>query len=253
MRIERSLCDLVTCLDFLADFDVDSCAERNDVVSLSVLLLNDDVSLVVFSRLDRCDNSVALADLSKTLRLTCLKELLNSRETLSDVGTGNAARVECSHCQLSTRLTDGLSSDDTNSLAGLYQSACSHVLAVALSAESCPCTACHCGSDLYDLDAAVFDDLSHVVIDVLVGSHKDFSCCRINHVFACISACDSEAELFDLLLAVSECSYFDTISCSAVDLIDDDAVRDIYKTSCQISGVGCSERRIGKSLTGTVR
>ena len=143
--------------------------------------------------------------------------------------------MECSHCQLSTRLTDGLSSDDTNGFTSLYQSACSHVLAVALSAKTALRSAGHCGSDLDHLDAGILDLLSHVVGDVFTGSEHDLSGLRVNDIFNGISSGDPLPELFDLFLAVSERSYFDTIFSSAVDLVDDDAVRDIYKTSCQIS------------------
>ena len=252
VRIERSLGDLTARLDLLSHLDVDPCSERYDVIALAALFLNDDVGLVVFSRLDRGNDSVALADLSKTLRLTRLEELLYSRETLSDVGTGNAARVERSHGQLCTRLTDGLCGDDAYSLTLLHESARGHVLAVALSAETCLGSACHGGSDHYGLDAALFDLVCHVIRDVLVGSQNDFARSRIDYVFARVSARDTEAQLLDLFLAVSERSGFDAFGRSAVLFIDDDAVRDIYKTSCQISGVGCSQSRIGKSLTGSV-
>ena len=76
------------------------------------------------------------SDDSKTLWLTCLKKLLNSRKTLCDIAAGNTTGMECTHGQLCTRLTDRLSCDDTNCFTNLYRLSGCHVCAVALSTHT---------------------------------------------------------------------------------------------------------------------
>ena len=76
------------------------------------------------------------SDDSKTLWLTCLKKLLNSRKTLCDIAAGNTTGMECTHGQLCTRLTDRLGCNNTNCFTNLYRLSGCHVCTVALSTHT---------------------------------------------------------------------------------------------------------------------
>ena len=57
---------------------------------------------------------------SRILGTSALEKLLNTGKTLCDIlGGSDTAGMEGSHGKLCTGLTDGLSSDDTNSLADI--------------------------------------------------------------------------------------------------------------------------------------
>ena len=81
-------------------------------------------------------NTLDLSDNSKTLWLSRLEKLLHTRKTLCDITTGNTTGMECTHGQLCTGLTDGLGSNNTDSLTDLNGLTRSHVSAVALSADT---------------------------------------------------------------------------------------------------------------------
>ena len=157
MRIKGSLCDVVAGLDLVPDLHEDLCAVSYDVGSVSSLFSYDHLCPVVVSGLDGDDFSVSFADLCQSLRLTCFKELFYSGKTADDVIACNSAGVECSHGQLCTGFTDGLSCDDTNSFADVHRFICGQVSSVALSADTCSALAGHDGADSYLLDACLFD------------------------------------------------------------------------------------------------
>ena len=89
-----------------------------------------------------------LCDDRKSLRLSCLKKLLDTGKTLCDISAGNTAGMEGTHGQLCTRLTDRLCCDDTDSLTDLYSLAGCHVGAIALCTDTDVGTAGQDGTDL---------------------------------------------------------------------------------------------------------
>ena len=95
---------------------------------------NDDLALLLCI-LDG-NGTAELCDDRKTLRLTCLKQLLYSGKTLCDISAGHTAGMEGTHGQLGTRLTDGLSRDNADCLTNLYRLAGCHVGTVALCADT---------------------------------------------------------------------------------------------------------------------
>ena len=58
------------------------------------------------------DHAINAADLCLPLRLACLKELFNARQTCGDVHASDTARMERSHRELRTRLADRLCRHD---------------------------------------------------------------------------------------------------------------------------------------------
>ena len=90
--------------------------------------------LALFDFAER-NNAVNFTHNGKHLGLAGFKQLFNSGKTGRDIRlVGCAAGVEGSHCKLSTGLTDGLSSDNTDCFAYGYGLARCKVCAVALDA-----------------------------------------------------------------------------------------------------------------------
>ena len=84
------------------------------------------------------------------LRLSCLEKLFDTGKTLCDILTAcDTARMEGTHGKLCTRLTDGLSCDNTNCFTDSNGHTVGKVGAVALSADAMFCTAVEDGADLY--------------------------------------------------------------------------------------------------------
>src|SRR5699024_6309884 len=83
----------------------------------------------------KVDNTFNRSNWCTVLRNTCLKQLLNTRQTAGNIAT-DTTLVEGTHGQLRTRLTNGLCSNNTDSLSDINLLAGSHGLAVALSTNT---------------------------------------------------------------------------------------------------------------------
>ena len=66
--------------------------------------------------------------------------------------TSHTTGVECTQCKLCTRLTDGLSGNDTGSFAQLYHTRGGEVAAIALGTDTALALTGKYGADLYHLD-----------------------------------------------------------------------------------------------------
>src|SRR5699024_2884134 len=102
--------------------------------------------------LDR-DNAADLGERRRLLGLARLEQFFDSRKTLRNIRTCNAAGVEGTHGQLGARLADGLRSDDADSLALADQRAHCKVDAVAVCADALACAALEHRADLHTGDA----------------------------------------------------------------------------------------------------
>ena len=58
---------------------------------------------------------------------------------------------------------------------------------------------------------------------------------------------------FYVTVLVLDCTCCDTTERTTVFLVDDDIVRYIDETTCEVTGIGRLQSGIGKTLTGTVR
>src|SRR5439155_12492147 len=65
------------------------------------------------------DLAADLGELGRSLRVPRLEDLDDARETVRDVGAGDAARVEGPHRELRARLADRLRGDDPDRVADL--------------------------------------------------------------------------------------------------------------------------------------
>src|SRR5919202_5511572 len=106
------------------------------VVLVAVGLPRDDLDeAAVFGAL-QLDHAVELGQDGLALRYPCFEQLLDPRQTRSDVDTSNTTRVERPHCELRTWLTDRLGRHDTHRVADLDHASRAHVPAVTVLADA---------------------------------------------------------------------------------------------------------------------
>src|SRR5699024_7501091 len=103
--------------------------------------------LFVFHFIDFFDCTVDFTDDSLPFRITRFKQFLDTWQTLSDVVTSNTTGMECTHCELCTRLTDRLSGYDTDSLTNFDFIACSQVSAITFLTDTVFGITCESTSD----------------------------------------------------------------------------------------------------------
>ena len=90
----------------------------------------------------------------------------------------------------------------------------------------------------------------------MVCLDNNLACVRIHDILGNEASCDTLLQALDSLLSV--CKALDlhirnlASACAAVILADNQILGNVNQTSCQVSGVGCTQSRIGKSLTGAV-
>ena len=260
MRVDATLCKNVAGLENLSVRNFDSGTIR-DQISLGVsclLVRNDD--LTFFLCIFNCNNTTEFSDDRKSLRASGLEKLLDTRKTLCDIAAGNTAGVECTHGQLCTRLTDGLCGNDTNSLSDLYRLACRHVCAVALGADTDMALTCQDCTDLNSISAELLKNLDNGCGTFrrthMVCLDNNFSGIRICDRLSDISACQSLLESLDGLFTVRKALDLHvrdrSLAFTAVCLTDDKVLGYVNKTSCQVTGVGCTKSGIGHTFSRTM-
>src|SRR5699024_1128616 len=204
-----------------------------------------------------------LRDDRKTLRLSRLEELLDTRKTLCDIAAGNTSGMEGTHGKLCTRLTDGLCRDNSDSLSDLNALACRHVGSVALRADT---DLGLTGQDCTDLDllkrlAVLVHTLAHntsgaLRSDHMVRLHNDVAVLVLDGV-AGETACDTLLQALDLRFSFHARLAPPTrnlvFSFGAVCLANDQVLGYVYKTSRQVTGVCGTKSRIGQTLAGSMR
>ena len=127
MRIDTTFSQLITGLKFCSVCYLNTWSIRNQICFWFTCLMICYDNLTFLLRVVQIRSSCNLCDDCKSLRLSCLKKLLDTRKSLCDISTGNSTIMECSHCKLCTRLSDWLSSNNSDSLSNLYRLTCCHV------------------------------------------------------------------------------------------------------------------------------
>ena len=170
--------------------------------------------------------------------------------------------MERTHGKLCTRLTDRLCSHDTDSLSDLYDFAGRHVGAIAFRTYAVLAAA---GKDRTDLNLADrFSALIHTLLDhALCTARCDHVVLLHEHIAVFVfdilageTSCDTILQALDLFVSVCECVYIHSrnllIRSHTVCIVDDQLLGYIYQTSCQITGIGCTQSRIGQTFTRSV-
>ena len=136
MWVNTTLCQLITGFQNSSVQDLDTGSVRNQVSFGDTLIRIGNNDLAFLLGITNLGNTLDFCDNGKSFRFSCLKKLLDTGKTLCDITTGNTTGMECTHGQLCTGLTDGLGSNNTDSLTDLNGLTRSHVSAVALSADT---------------------------------------------------------------------------------------------------------------------
>lgn len=160
--------------------------------------------------------------------------------------------MEGTESQLSTRLTDRLSSDYADHLAHLDGTIVCQVTTVALGAHTLLALTGEDGADLDLGDGRLLDLGGSVLIDLLIGPDDQLAGDRMDDVVDRAATEDTLVERCDDVLSLLDLTTDDTAERTAVLLGDDHIGGDIDETTGQVTGVGGLECRIGESLTGTV-
>ena len=171
---------------------------------------------------------------------------------MCDITTGYSTCMECSHCKLCSRFSDGLRCCYSHSFSNIYRFSCCKVPSITFSTYSINGFAIHYGSDFYCFDSAVFNFFSGILHYFISGFYKQFLCFWIVYVFDGCSSNNSHFQWLDYFLAIGKCSYVNSACRSAIFFSDDYVMTYIYQPSSQVPGIGSSKCCIGKSLSSSV-
>ena len=169
----------------------------------------------------------------------------------SDV-RGDTADVECTQCKLCTRLTDGLSGDDADHFTLLHHATRREVAAVALGTDALLRFARKHRADLDTFDRRFLDLHGFLLANLFTRVDDDFTRDRVNDIMHRYAAQDTFVERGDDVFVVLQFRADEAAQRTAVFLVDDHVVRDVYKSTRQVSGVGCLEGSVGQTFSGTV-
>ena len=241
-RVQRTFCDRVARLDIRAVLYIrlEPCAVRYGVRILrAVVTLDHDVALAVF--LDDLDFAFVLGKHRNAFRVTCFEKLLYARQTARNiVRRSDAAHVEGTESELSTRLAYTLRGDDTDRFAYSDRRRRRHISAVALGADAVLALTREYRSDLDMRNAAVHDALCGILCDHLVDVDEHLFGLGIDDALRAVSARESVLELFYHLIAVHDGIRVDTFRRAvrtAVLLANNDVLRNVNEPSRKITGV----------------
>ena len=193
-----------------------------------------------------------LGDLGLSFGLAGLEELDHARKTVSDVGAGDATRVEGPHGQLGARLADGLRRDMTDRLADGHQIVGGQRTAVAQLANADVALAAEHRADL-QLEAGVGRGiereqlLKHALVEQLVALVDDLPGLRVGHVDGQHPA---EQQLVEALVLAQR--HLDGLVGAAVELADDHFLGHVDQTAGQVARVGGTQSGVGQTLAGAV-
>ena len=136
------------------------------------LLALDIISFLIF--LDE-RNSAQLIKLDTRL-------VLRSNLSIGSSVRRNTTGVECTESKLSTRLTNSLSCDDTDSLTKLNHAGCSQVTTVTLHADTLLALTGKYGTNLNALDRRLIDCLSLWLSNFLTCLDYQLTCSWVDNV-----------------------------------------------------------------------
>ena len=190
MRAERAFVELLTLLDNVAALHTDT-GRRSELIRTNIAIFRirdvDGLEGRALGLLDG-DNARNLGQCCNLLGFTRLEQFLNSRKTLRNIRTCNAAGMEGTHGKLGTRLTDGLRCDDTNCLTHAAGSTCCKVHAVAVRTNALACAAFEYRTNLQAFDAGCNNLVCLVVLHHSVLGNEQFAGFRMEYIIHRITA-----------------------------------------------------------------
>src|SRR5439155_12285944 len=146
-----------------------------------------------------------------------------------------AADVEGPHRELRPRLADRLRRDDADGLSELDELARREVAAVALRADAAAARAGQDRPDLHLFDAGVLNVRRSVLVHLLVDVHDRVAREGIGDPLERDAADDAVAQRLDDLARLDDRARLDAVEGAAVDLADDDVLRDVDEAARQVA------------------
>ena len=150
--------------------------------------------------------------------------ILQNDACISSHVTCDTTGVEGTQCQLSTRLTDRLSSDDADSFTLLHHSAGCKVTSITFSTYTMLSLTSQYGTDLYTFDRRFFDFLCNLLCDFLSGSYQQFSGSRMYDIMYGYTTKDTLVQCCNNLIVILQRCTNQSAQCTTVFLSYDHIV-----------------------------
>ncbi len=160
--------------------------------------------------------------------------------------------MECTECKLGTGFTDGLSCDYTYGFAFLNQTVVGKVSTVAFRAYAFLAFASEDRADFNGFDGRCVDAVGSGIVDFLSGGNYDFTADGVDDVVYGYASEDAFTERSHNFVVVLDFGAYESAECAAVLFVDNHVVSHVDETACEVTGVGCFQGGVGKTLTGTV-
>ena len=121
MRIDGSFSQTSSQGYHIPVFNDNAGAVRNEVIKFNTIFTSDKDSVRTFLTFIRhnANCTFVFGDDSITFWFTSFEQFFDTWQTLCNIITCDTTSMECTHCQLSTRFTDGLCRNNTNSFTNL--------------------------------------------------------------------------------------------------------------------------------------
>ena len=133
----------------------------------------------------------------------------------SDIGSSTTG-VECTQCQLCTRLTDRLSCDYTDSLTLLNHAARSQVTSVTFSTNTLLSLTSQYRADFNTFDRRILNLLGNLFCNFLTTGNKQFSCCRMNNIMYGNTSQDTFVQSSNNFIVILKVCTNQSTKCTAV-------------------------------------
>ena len=255
LRVERALLvadQTVAGLHVLAVAHTEVRTTRHRVLELGAVVADDRDDLLALLVLAEPDHSGDVGHQRRALRGAGLEQLDHAGQTVGDVLTRDTTGVERTHRELGSRLTDRLRGDDTDRLAEIGDLAGREHAAVAARAHTRHRLAGEHRTHTHTRDVRVVGDQVHPVV-VDLGVARDDGAVGEREVFGEATTEQARLEQTPALGAGQHVLDPDAADRVALDLADDQLLRDVDESTGQVAGVGGTERGVGETLACTVR
>ncbi len=217
MRVDRAFGQAVARHEVHALLDVHACTIRDSIFArLTIRRTNRDFAHTL-ARIFDLSIAFDLRDDGMMLRFARFEKFLDTWKTLSDIVTGNAAGMECTHCELRARLADGLCGNRTDSLANLDLSLISKITAIALDADAKLRFAGQDAADGYAF-AYLLDAFCQVFINHVVNGSNAFARLRIVDILSEEAADNTLCQRLDDAVTFLDGFDFDTANIVVADV-----------------------------------
>ena len=153
MRINGTFCQTCAQGYNITVFNDNARTIRDEVIEFNTIFTCNKDSISTFFTFVRYNTyyTFIFSNDCITFWFTSFEQFFNTRQTLCDIVTCDTACMECTHCQLCTRFTDGLSRNDTNCFTDLNLVTCTKVTTIALTTYAIRAATSQYGTDFNNI------------------------------------------------------------------------------------------------------